>query len=251
MLHNFTTLLLHQVNAIAFWTQFFSLANTNVLFLITSLLYTRALYIKFSQTVTIISTQKIPHSSILLLPARWWSERKLLREFRRHYTLTLGYFFAGNRHFGRLFLVLLCAHCPVNVFLVVVLIHSGQAISAPNRFFITAFVLYQFFSIFGVHLVFASAIRVIYRPRRILCKIVAESGVARRTVLNGRVNGISVKGLVSLSLLVHSFPAEKRGQIGFTYGSFGKVTVAAFARYVLLYGKFLLITHKWIRSKAV
>ncbi len=241
LLHNSITLMLHQINAIAFWTFIFSEANTNVLFLITSILYTRALFIKFRQTLTIISTLTIPHC--ILLPSRWWSERKLLKEFRRHYTLTLGYFFAGNRHFGRLFLVLLSAHCPVNVFLVVVLIHSGQAIPAPNRFFITAFVLYQFTTIFGVHLMFASAIRVIYRPRRILCRIVAENGVARRAVLN-RVTGMSEKGLINLSLLVHSFPADKQRQVGFTYGPLGQVTVGAFARYVLLYGKFLLITYK-------
>ncbi len=230
------------MNAIAFWTVLFSVANTNVLFLITSMLFTRALYIKFSQTLTIIST-------LNCRGGRRWTERKLLWEFRRHYTSTLGYFFAGNRHFGRIFLALLGAHCPDNVFMVVVLLHSGghTLLPAHSRFFLTAFVLYQFCSIFGIHLMFTLAVKVIFRPRRRLCLIMAESGLVRK----GQKGIFSGKGLISLSLLVYSFPAERRLQVGFTYGPFGQVTMGTFAKYVLLYGKFLLITHKWIRAQSL
>ncbi len=166
--------------------------------------------------------------------------------------------------------MLVCAHCPANIFAVVVLLVLPGNISRPySRHFILSLVLYQGVSLFGVHLLFARAIKVLYRPRRVLCSILARSSgclkllkklkekrESKKEISNRANKAMSTSGLFSrahftLGLLVHSFATDVRGLIGFTYGPFGQVTVSAFVRYVLLYGKFLLITHKWIRAQSL
>lgn len=233
LLTNIVTLQLHTLNATSFWVYGFSIGNTNVFFLISSMIYIKMLFTKIKQVTPTIYTQETP-----------LTERKL-NYFRYHYTTTLVYFFAGNRHFGCLFLALLLAHCPSNVFMVVAFLHGRVP---PNgHLFIGTFMFYQFFNIFGMHLLFASAIKVIYKPRRFLCNLMATgTGKNYSKKFGSRV--VNSRKQLSLSLIIHSFPSDKHNQISFTYGPFGQVTMGAFTKYVLLYVKFLLITHKWIRT---
>lgn len=226
---NFVTLLKHLVNSISTWTYFYTVGNINVLFLIFTLIYTRVILIKFKQVTSTISTL---HSQSLIL-----NEQKFTY-FRRHYISTLEYFFAGNSQFGSIFLSLLLANCPSNVFMVVVL-WNEKTISTHSQFFLITFVAYEITVIFGLHLIFATASKVIYAPKQILCNFIVKKQNFKK---------LNNKNFVSINLFVQTFSTKKTKQIGFTYGPFGHVTLGAFTKFVLIYIKFLLITHKWMQT---
>ena len=234
------TVLLHLPNAVAYWASITSISSTNCHLVISSVLFIRALFTKLRQLLAAISG----HHSPIERERGNWSDRKLAF-FRRHYTGTLKLFFAGNGHFGRLLLGLIFAHCPANVFMMALLMHGK--VPGHSRPFIITISVYQCASIFGMHLIFAQAIRVLYRPRRVLCAVVAQRGHKGRGSFRAPESTLR-RGHLSLSLLVHSFATDARGLIGFTYGPFGRVTMTSFTKYVLLYVKFLLITSKWAKK---
>ncbi|KAH9407989.1 hypothetical protein TYRP_011641 [Tyrophagus putrescentiae] len=257
---NLRTLALHLFNSVAFWTAFYTLTCTGRFFILTSVVFIRILQLKIRQLNGLLAEMILSKSGSQQLN----SQR--LAFYKRHFLQTLGTFFQGRRQLSRLFLALLLANCPSNVWMINWIFH-GQVEGTAHQLFILGFIFYQAVAIFGYHLLYASTSRCLHSSARLLLSLMAQNGSTdeeyfylshpnlrrkyrRRSTDRQRKSSLSVQ--MTLHSLISAFHVALPARYGFTYGAnFGLVTLSAFTRYVLLYGKFLLITHKWIRLHEV
>src|SRR5699024_4574289 len=93
--------------------------------------------------------------------------------FAAKYTQTLVCFFHGNRHFGRLFLALLLAHCPSNVCFLMWVIHDQ--VKGMRKIFVASFFFYGLLIIFGLHLILSVCSNVIHKPSKRLLHLMAKN----------------------------------------------------------------------------
>lgn len=212
----------HLICAILLWTFFFGFANVCTIVFTSSTTLVYMFFIKM-------------HQNYLALAKIQTHGKKLYRlnRFHVHHIQSLEIFFMTNRLYGKLFFTALLTFYPVNTQMIAWMI-TGY-VTGLNRAFISLFIIHEFYCIFAVHLFLAKCTKVIHRPSVLLLNLMANSRFSK----NG--NKLS-SAQMKLSNLIYAFHSVKR--YGFTYGSFGLITMAAFAKYLMQYGKFLMISYK-------
>ena len=148
--------------------------------------------------------------------SRFGFSEQRIAYFAAKYTQTMVCFFHGNRHFGRLFLALLLAHCPSNVCFLMWIVHG--LVKGFSQIFIASFFFFQTLAIFGVHLMFALCIKVIHKPANDLFHLMASSKTKRNKSLRSKLK------LHNMIMAIHT-----KNRYGFTYANFGLVTLKAFS----------------------
>ncbi|KAI2800256.1 hypothetical protein BLOT_013780 [Blomia tropicalis] len=149
------------------------------------------------------------------------------------FTLTLSYLFEVNQMYLRVFTANLCLHCPVNV-LMSMWMFDGH-IPWATMFIIAFFIVYQFIIIFILHLQLIKSTQYIHRPVPRLYSILIQISSYRKPKS-------LLRNQLCLCSDIMAFNTTHR--YGFTYGSFGLVSILALFKNALFYGRFILIAYK-------
>ncbi|KAH9390639.1 hypothetical protein TYRP_022875 [Tyrophagus putrescentiae] len=171
------------------------------------------------------------------------------RTFHRNHYHTLGFFFTGNFIYGHLFSLYLVIHGLLNVAFVMLLTNAGhRSISLFRQALILAFVVDEFNVIFGVHLILSLITRCLHRHGKVLYSWTSveasEQAVhhpRKQKTLLTIGDRLKVAGVVA-NLVT-------RRPYSFTYSTCGVISLQNFARYLVFYCKFLMITHKLIKKE--
>ncbi len=167
---------------------------------------------------------------------------------------------ANTRFYGSLFLVFIVVNVPISMRLLIwALFPESSSLGLLYRLVMLTFVLSEMIGIFGVHFMLTLYSKRIHRP----AKVVLFSHLVRAddSYLNEEEeeenSSKSSKESSKRSCRVVTTPLRNRfkfawliavlhtsRQFGITYGPCGLVTLNTFARFVALFGKFLLITYK-------
>lgn len=179
--------------------------------------------------------------------------------YRALYIKTLAFFFSLNRMYGRVFLANLLGLCPSNVIMTLWMILG--LVDAENNLFFVFFIVYQYLFIFAIHLLLTFCSKHIHRPVKALIHMLVH------TTKNGIGN---IRSRIRLSNDIFALHTQNR--YGFTYGNFGLISLAAFAKilrvcslklllklivclsrnqYLMLYGKIVMMSYKLIKSKYI
>lgn len=143
-------------------------------------------------------------------------------------------FFRLNAMYGRLFLSGLVAMVPISTRMIIWIL-SGQ-VTRPNSAFLLLYIVHECYCIFGIHLFLALCSTTIHRPAGELMHLM----VVNRHRL-GRL-----RARLQLSHLIFALHVPWPQRYGFMYGQVGLVTMAAFARYLMMYGRYMIITYRLI-----
>ncbi|KAH9403649.1 hypothetical protein TYRP_014834 [Tyrophagus putrescentiae] len=184
------------------------------------------------------------------LPTRWNcftgpEMRHFLTNFKVDLTRTLLLVFSANRFFSSVLVFFLAINCPLNGILVSLLILNR--IPLLKACFVGPVALEEFIFIFGIHLLIANVNKKIHRPAvAVLHRIFMEKArqMASTTEATNKMTPQSSTHF-KISLLIQAF-AFTRKRYGFTYANFGRISLMAFVRYLLLYSQLLMFVLKMV-----
>lgn len=141
--------------------------------------------------------------------------------FRANSTKTLLYFFKVNQMYGKLFLGSLLIFGPINLTLSMWLVEGKLEFGTKLILYFWSFYLFIF--LFLAHFILAYCAKHINRPRKHLLHIVATN--------NGTTTGSKrLKSQVRLRISLHIWALSTKHHYGFTYGTFGLVSMRAFTK---------------------
>ena len=203
-------------------------------------------YIKLRQCGLILAEMLSGRKrSRLLQKLLLWSR---FSRYRRRFTLSLIFFFRVNAAYGRLFLVCFAALCPVNV-LINVGLANGMVVSSH---FVLFFNVHQFLFVFVIHYLLTRCTSHIHRTKELFTGIVRENvDESGNESGSGKSGGGHNRSRLSMALHLWAFHCwQDKGRYGCTYGSIALISVATFARFLMLYGKLLMMTSKMVNKSA-
>lgn len=234
-------MILFTFNFVAQWIFLYSVLANIILAMSTALIFLKVIQIKFDQLyrklLENVSNKRNRKSF------QWF------RTFHRNHYHTLGLFFTGNSIYGHLFSLYLVIHGLLNVAFVMLLTNAGhRSISLFRQALILAFVVDEFNVIFGVHLILSLITRCLHRHGKVLYSWTSveasEQAVhhpRKQKTLLTIGDRLKVAGVVA-NLVT-------RRPYSFTYSTCGVISLQNFARYLVFYCKFLMITHKLIKKE--
>lgn len=177
--------------------------------------------------------------------------------FRANFETTLCVFFRLNAMYGRLFLSGLVAMVPISTRMIIWIL-AGQ-VSRLNSVFILLYIIHECYCIFGIHLFLALCATTIHRPSSVLMHLMVAN--------QHRVGHLRTR--IRLSNMIFALHVPWSSRYGFSYGSVGLVTMAAFVKvslkyflllfltnffwfkfsnqYLMMYGRYMMITYKLIQ----
>ena len=136
----------------------------------------------------------------------------------------------NNWIFGRAILAFFTFMTPINILYVVYILFIE--LTFIQRLIIAFFIVGEGLGIFLIHFTMAKYSKQIHKPGKILlCKLARNQ--------HSNLNIVSRIRFVNLIGLLHT-----QRQYGITYGPLGLITMNTFAKFMILYGKFVLITYK-------
>lgn len=224
----FGLLIWHILMAAGYWLYFYSLAHVFTLSFSISTALITMFNGRMRQNCAILAQLNRKRST------RYRFSASTYYDFRRKLIETIGFFFAANRMHGKLFFAALVVFCPAQCLLTMwLLLGKVPKKQVPAIHF---FNLYEFNFIFIIHLLLALVSRNFHRPGRELLSLMAGS-TTRMGNLRARLR---------LRLDIDWMVTHRK--YGFNYGSFGLISLNAFSKYVLPYGKVMMITFKLVRE---
>lgn len=160
--------------------------------------------------------------------------------YRTKNILALSLFFSTNKMYGRLFFATLFCFYPVNAKMTMWMVQAK--LKAENNFFVAFFSIYQMVLIFAAHLVLTRTTPAIQKPSKLLFTMMVRN--------QHRIANFRLKLQLSNDIFATSHFCDKtakrcaRNRYGCHYGRFGLVSLSSFYKYVLLWGKFVMISYK-------
>ena len=168
---------------------------------------------------------------------------------------------ANTRFYGPIFLVFIVVNVPISLRLLIWTLFtdgSSSSLGFLHRFAMLTFVLSEMIGIFGVHFMLTLYSKRIHRPAKVaLFSHLVRAGsccyLDKKEEENSSKSSkeSSKRSCRTVTTLRNRFKfawliavLHTSRQFGITYGPCGLVTLNTFARFVALFGKFLLITYK-------
>ncbi len=164
---------------------------------------------------------------------------------------------ANTRFYGPIFLVFIVVNVPISLRLLIWTLFtdgSSPSLGFLHRFAMLIFVLSEMIGIFGVHFMLTLYSKRIHRPAKValFSHLVRADDSQFNEVENFSKNSkesskgsrrtVTTRNRFKFAWLIAVLHTSR--QFGITYGPCGLVTLNTFARFVALFGKFLLITYK-------
>ncbi len=161
------------------------------------------------------------------------------KSFRKLHVSTWSLLFQANKCFGKMFLVCLLAFCPISAVLTI-LLTTTDTINATQMPFIVGFIAYENIFVFAVHLILTLCSQRLHSTGQTLLRLMHLG--RRKKMTKGRHFRIKLQLMADISAVV----TERK--IGFTYGAYGLISLYAFSKYIMLYGKALMLSRKMIQE---
>lgn len=167
--------------------------------------------------------------------------------YRLHLAIVGNLFYictSNSKFYGQIFFLFIVVNVPLNLRLNLWFVLAP--LSGVQRLFLLAFIVSQMVGIFGVHFILTIYSERIHRPAKVVlfghlvragCTLIYS--VREKYISSRKVSTSSRIKFAWIISLLHT-----NNKFGITYGLFGLVTLNTFARFVILFGKFLLITYK-------
>ncbi len=222
ILTTFVILLFHLSRGPFYWLCFYSYSHQLSICFSTSLTLIIMVYIKIKQSFTVLGQ--------LSRQCRKFTT-KSYTFFRTSYFDALTFFLQTNRAYGHLYLACFLAHCPVNI-IINIWLFNGQV---TNSFFVIVFNVHEFLFLFGIHLMLSRCTMHIHQVRDWF-----HLATLRQPDLYTQIK-------VSNDIAV----INSKNRCGFTYGSFGLISLSAFVKYLIIYSKLLFISQKLMKNKQI
>lgn len=156
---------------------------------------------------------------------------------------------ANSALFRKVFFLFIVVNVPINLRLLLVAVFADGP--RLQRLFLLAFIVGQMVGTFLVHFILAFYSKRVHRPAKVLLyghlvrapdySFLQVSKKAKAKV------GVDLRTRVTFAWIISVL--HTTNQFGITYGSCGLVTMSTFAKFVILFGKFLLITYKMTKSR--
>lgn len=215
-------LLFHFSRGPFYWLCFYSYAHQLSICFSTSFALIVMVFIKIKQSFTLLAQ---------LSSQRRTLTTKSYTFFRSSYFDALTFFQQTNRAFGHLYLACFLAHCPVNI-IINIWLFNGQV---TNSFFVIVFNVHELLFLFGIHLMLSRCTMHIHQMRNWF----------HLTTLQQPDMYTQIKVSNDIAVI------NSKNRFGFTYGSFGLISLSAFIKYLIIYSKLLFISQKLMKNKQI
>lgn len=227
-------LLLHIFLAILTFHLYINFSNIFALKYACSSSFLGIFYIRYKQILALlcITKHKLQHN------LERFQVSKVLSIHRQIIT-SLVFFCQINRMYGRLFFSSLVVFCPINAIFTTWILHG--LVAADKFFVVIFFILYGLNFCFLLHLLLAYFTKLIHQPALILLAL-SLANTQRKHTRNKTLSRFTLKLSLAFQALHTTNP------YGFTYSSFGLISLMAFAKYLQLYSKFLMFTFKLFKT---
>lgn len=188
------------------------------------LAYCHTAAINFTCTTTLVKVIFLKLNQCYAILQKLSSGKKHFRPiaylyFRSQFSHTLVYFFKVNALYGRTFFAYLLAFVPINVALSVWAIQNEGTLTGQIVLISTSVSVSNL--LFVIHLLLAMCSPKLHRPRKQLLSLMAQSSLSHK---------FKMPKITRFRLLHQIYVLHTKRPYGFTYGSFGLVSLSAFAK---------------------
>ncbi|KAH9398863.1 hypothetical protein TYRP_018676 [Tyrophagus putrescentiae] len=208
------------------WNLFLTLfAYSNAIIGVSVLTALKAILIRFQQNerLAVAIAQFDPLQS---------SNRSVFAQFTRNDIQNFEILFTLNRTFGRLFLNYFLVNVPISAYVLVILLFGPTDLVV--KLFLAAFVTQQIVVIFMTHFAFAMLSNRAHRASGHLLSLMANQQ-------DHRIGFFRCRFTLFFQTIVRLHTTKK---YGISYGAIMLITMTSFTRFLLYYGKLLIMSYK-------